>query len=707
MKLANAFSYAFVIVAAYAADTWVSYSGAQYVAMSCVAAIENVTTYCSASKAKSDTYLCACKNNAELGAWVSCAYQHTSVYDADVESAIIGFCSTTKKIPTHVSLKRQYKNASSYIVNIDTKAEKPKKTNVPIKGALVDSLYSEYLGSYQSRWGNFRTSHYLGIAFLAILGGIMIFAGIFNWLCVISPSVENKSKNGLTKSLIRYITLPATFGRKHIETWKLGNIPDRFETILISGIFLYTLLSCAIIGVSYHKGDPVFKTRSAGISRYYGDRTAILISYQFPLLFIFPGRNNIFQLFTRWKYSRFVTLHKWIARIVLLETLVHAIAFAIQSSALGKTATRLASTYYIYGIVAMVPMYLMGLTSVFIIRRYFYQVFTFCHIVLAAVFLYTIYYHVDSLEFADYYWSCMAIWVFDRFIRLVRVLQFGGVRKAHVQLLKGSILKITVSYASCWPKPYPGSHAFIRFLTPKTFWQTHPFSVISFSEEKHTLHFYCKVKQGVTKRIANYAKASKDLSTNIRITVDGPYGNQNPYHHYDKAVFISSGNGFPDIYPSIKSLIKSSSKTMIKFYWTIPNYSYIDCFVEELSTLKDLAFNPVVYVTHPEISAPMVDVTSSSNENSMNSEEESKNSVQVRELTTSKEIKDYFKYLTFVEGRMDSQQIVNTELKTETGTVAFGCCAHPSINDTVRAELVKHLTNSDPNFSYFEETQVW
>ncbi|KAF6012706.1 hypothetical protein HII12_002228 [Brettanomyces bruxellensis] len=599
MKLSKALSYAFFMISAFASDTWVSYSGPQYVAMSCKAAIENVTTYCPGSKKKKG-YGCACKNKAELGSWISCAYQHTSEFDTDVESAIIQFCSKAKKVPTHSSLKKQYKNATSYIVDIDTKAQKPKTTNVPIKGALVNNLYT-----------------------------------------------------------------------------------------------------------SYHDGDPVFKKRSAGISRYYGDRTAILASYQFPLLFIFPGRNNIFQLFTRWKYSRFVTLHKWIARIVLLEMLVHAISFSVQSAGLGKTASRLASTYYRYGIVSIILLWLMGATSVFFIRRYSYQVFAFCHIVLAAVFLYAIHYHVNTLEFAPYYWTCIAIWVFDRFIRSLRVLQFGGVRNARVQLINDTTLRITVSSAFGLWRTYPGAHAFIRFLTPGTFWQTHPFTIISYLKEENTIRFYCKVKQGATKRIANFVKAEKGPSRNIWITVDGPYGNQNPYHHYDKAVFISSGNGFPGSYPSVKSLMDTSSKTEIKLYWTIPDYSYIDCFAEELSALKGLPFNPVVYVTHPNNCFPIIDISESVNESSTNSENESKGSAQVRELSTSNEIKKYFDYITFIEGRMDSQQIVERELSNANGTVAFGCCAHARINDTVRAELVKHLKGSDPNFSYFEETQVW
>lgn len=128
------------------------------------------------------------KETAFDRSWISCAYQHTSEFDTDVESAIIQFCSKAKKVPTHSSLKKQYKNATSYIVDIDTKAQKPKTTNVPIKGALVNNLYTRYSDSYRSRWGNYRTSHYLGISFLAILAGIMVIAGIFNWLCVIDPT---------------------------------------------------------------------------------------------------------------------------------------------------------------------------------------------------------------------------------------------------------------------------------------------------------------------------------------------------------------------------------------------------------------------------------------------------------------------------------------------------------------------------------------
>jgi hypothetical protein len=44
-----------------------------------------------------------------------------------------------------------------------------------------------------------------------------------------------------------------------------------------------------------------------------------------PVLFLFSSRNNILLWLTNWSHSTYMLLHRWIARLFLLQTLLHSI----------------------------------------------------------------------------------------------------------------------------------------------------------------------------------------------------------------------------------------------------------------------------------------------------------------------------------------------------------------------------------------------
>ena len=58
-------------------------------------------------------------------------------------------------------------------------------------------------------------------------------------------------------------------------------------------------------------------------------------------------------------------------------------------------------------------------------------------------------------------WAAIAVWVFDRAVRLGRIF-FFGVRKATVSIKGGETLKIEVPKPKYW-KSIAGGHAFIQF----------------------------------------------------------------------------------------------------------------------------------------------------------------------------------------------------------------------------------------------------
>lgn len=52
------------------------------------------------------------------------------------------------------------------------------------------------------------------------------------------------------------------------------------------------------------------------------------MSSSLPLLFLFGGRGNIFIILTGWSYRTFNVFHRWIARFLLLQAIVHGCVFS-------------------------------------------------------------------------------------------------------------------------------------------------------------------------------------------------------------------------------------------------------------------------------------------------------------------------------------------------------------------------------------------
>ena len=70
----------------------------------------------------------------------------------------------------------------------------------------------------------------------------------------------------------------------------------------------------------------------------------------------------------------------------------------------------------------------------------------------------------------------IAIWAADRTIRLGRLVSFG-LPVADVALLSDDTIRVSVSKPNHWTAA-PGGHAFVQFLRPTIFWQSHPFTFI-------------------------------------------------------------------------------------------------------------------------------------------------------------------------------------------------------------------------------------
>ncbi|GMM48301.1 hypothetical protein DAPK24_048990 [Pichia kluyveri] len=686
------------------AGKWESYSHAYYATIGCKLAVDKVANFCGVAEAAAK-YACICKNENALVSWINCGLEYfPEINEKNIYSNIVDQCLTNSKVNStkmnEKYLTNLYNENKSSIVNVKNFTShdfKKNNTDFPIAGhALSKIAHVDYHG-YRSRWGNVSTSHYLGISFVAACGAIALIAGLINW------SIRLRLINSLPKVIKKYFTL-GLLGKNHLHTNtnSLGFNPDRLETFFIICMFLYTILSMFIIGYSYPKGDPIFARKKTGVSRYYADRAIILACYQLPLLFLFPGRNNFFQYITRWKQARFVTFHKWLARIIFLEILVHSFCMAAQTASLPKFAHRIKTGYFREGISAVVFFFVILLASGRLIRKYSYELFFLTHIILVPNFLWLAWYHAHSQDYQQFFYACCGVWIFDRVVRIIRITSFG-IKKVEIDFYGGEeILKLTVP-KSALQNCYPGAHAYIHFLTPTRFWQSHPFTVYPSATDDNVFHLNCRVKRGITQFLAKKCKETPNGKISMNILIDGFYGEQSPYQNYDKTVLITGGTGISGPYYHAKNLIANNSTKEVKLYWSIRTLQSVESYLPEILSFKDTSIKPIIYVSNPGSSL----TTSSDDGEKKDGDSITDDKEPDHDNLNDEEI---LKLLSFAEiklGRMSASEIVTEEINNSQGSVAFGACSHTQVVDEVRRTVAGVVTSTSNRVDYYEEMQLW
>ncbi|CDK27365.1 unnamed protein product [Kuraishia capsulata CBS 1993] len=690
------------------AGAWKVYNDDSYTLTGCNAAMLKSATFCGGGI---KTFACACKNQPAMASVMQCLADRTDKDQEVLKEWFVYQCAAVNKTVTVEELDASYENASDYWVDLDHKPAGYNKSAIsyrPVKNGNMTKYFTGYIVSYRKRYGTVDRSHYQGMSLLSAWALLLLIATLSNWFTRMSPATLKSMNNSLTRKARQYLGLAPTFRKHHVQSVGFfGYIPTRFESVVILVNFLF-LLFCNTIGYSYDQRDLVFTSKMGGISRYIGDNSAVLLSYMTPLVFLFPGRNNFLQWCTGWSYGRFVAFHKWLARLYMCEIIIHSGAMAVTSQAVGKWATRLAVFWYRWGIVASVAGGLMIIGAGYTARRISYEVFLLIHFVLGGIFLAGAWIHCLDQEYEQYYYAAAAVWCFDTLIRFARIAVFG-VRTSKVELIANETLKVTVPRPAFW-KPYPGAHGFVHFVTPLTFWQSHPFTLVESTVHDQNIHFYIKIKNGITKKLASRIQKSGKGFTNIHVSVEGPYGERNHYEHYNKAVLLAGGNGIPGPFSHAMMLgTRDVEKTEVKLYWSIREYYSLNWFFDELMKLKGTNVQPVIYVSNAQSSLEGVNFDSSSQSSSSSDNEKTDSQEDLKDTSTSQlqKLKETFGFIEFRTGRIDIEKVISEEVAEANGSVAIGVCGHPAMADQARVAVAHAIGENKNRIDYFEEMQTW
>lgn len=231
-------------------------------------------------------------------------------------------------------------------------------------------------------------------------------------------------------------------------------------------------------------------------------------------------------------------------------------------------------------------------------------------------------------KYEPYLWPCVAIWAFDYFVRLVRLIAlnykvaFGRHSKAVIKYnADRDIIRIYLT-PSVPHQPREGTHYFLYFPTMLKTMGNHPFSVSGWTDPKSSsasssvtnhaidlekvqhnpavrateaevdsqtntsenstatgteLQFVIRPYKGLTAALRDKVIQTGRGSLELTVLVEGPYGHPHPVLTYDTVLFIVGGSGIAAALPYIHEFLhpRHNNRTRhIHLVWAVRQYSF-------------------------------------------------------------------------------------------------------------------------------------
>ena len=280
--------------------------------------------------------------------------------------------------------------------------------------------------------------------------------------------------------------------------------------------------------------------------------------------------------------------------------------------------------------------------SVYGLRRSHYETFLSLHISLSAIVILTMYYHVEIFTSGEWYifiYPCLVVWLFDRFLRTLRILAFNlrfwGTKATATYDAHSNLVRMEVPFKNSWIKPKAGTYYYIYVLDDILYaHQNHPFTLAYVSSDTTTtLHsnttsisnprallrprarrsssiestesdtllfaplsstgfssslvFLIRPYDGFTSRLAKCASRSQS-PTSLRVLVEGPYGHTLPLYTFPNILFIVGGTGIAVLLSHITTILSQNSNvTELRIVWAVREYAFLTSLIQEFGGLLD------------------------------------------------------------------------------------------------------------------------
>ncbi|KAJ5088871.1 hypothetical protein N7456_012487 [Penicillium angulare] len=400
----------------------------------------------------------------------------------------------------------------------------------------------------------------------------------------------------------------------------LCTFSNRAEALVVSGFWIISI-TLSFVGYRTFEGNIYWPDIASQILRYSADRTGIMSFANIPLLWLFGGRNNILIWATGWTFATFNVFHRHVARVATLQAVAHTILYLIIYHRTGKLWRAFNKTYIVWGLLGTLVMVFLLLTSLDRIRSGTYEIFLIVHVLLSILTLVGCFYHTiifEGHEYWNYLWPSVGIWVFDRFLRVVRlcycnlhvsIFARNKIRATSARMTYDEttdVVRLEVLPATPFLSPSPGDYFFLYQPFRWTGWESHPFTVGAWSsqvefatassmirkstdsfdvsqqpllsnsgnqsdeplpteeceKDSEVSHlkaiFWIRPYDGWTQHLRQQCLRSKVQPVETTILLEGPYGHHFPIWNYESVLMIMGGTGIASAVPYLQEHLRRS-----------------------------------------------------------------------------------------------------------------------------------------------------
>ncbi|KAF7717160.1 Uncharacterized protein PECH_004010 [Penicillium ucsense] len=365
----------------------------------------------------------------------------------------------------------------------------------------------------------------------------------------------------------------------------VGTLPSRFQFVLVVLYFSSQVFYCCYL-------DYAVNTPAALLAELRG-RSGVLAVLNMVPLFLLATRNNPLISILHISFDTYNLLHRWLGRIVMVESVVHTVAWAINAvneKDMDDMLFRVRSTpFFTWGLVATVSMIFLCIHSLSPIRHAFYETFLHLHQLAALLAFLGVWYHLQLDSLSQRSWGSVIaiIWLLERTTRLVRLAYLNmstkhGSTQMTVQALPGEACRVTFHLPRN-VKIQPGCHVF-AYIPCVSWWMSHPFSIAwaeavsptpdspryhdvksvsstpstsDLEKQSHDLDQYFEpshrptevslivgAREGMTRKLYNLARSKPNGILRAPGYIEGPYGSHPVnFSSYGTAVLFSAGAG--------------------------------------------------------------------------------------------------------------------------------------------------------------------
>lgn len=463
----------------------------------------------------------------------------------------------------------------------------------------------------------------------------------------------------------------------------IGTLPSRFHTLLLVVYVASNIVYCCKL--NYHE------SRAAILAELRGRTGSLAVINLIPTI-LFALRNNPLIYLLQVSYDTFNLLHRWTARIVIVEAVVHTIAWAVNFveligfRALGTTLWD--SVFLCWGTVSTVLMVGVALQAWSPVRHAFYETFVNIHRMFVLVILVGIYIHIDkgNLPQLRYIQLAFALWGLEWVFRSVRIVVLNysrqGWTKVTVTALPGETCCVTFDLVREW-KFRPGCNVHI-YLPRVGLWSSHPFSV-AWSEDvavgpvgekmpateldldivkktRTSVSLVIRARTGMTRHLYERAMKAPDGVIAMLGAIEGPYGGHESLDSYGTVLLFAAGAGITHQIGYIRHLLQgydagTVAARKIVLVWSVPNteaLEWVRPWMDEILRMKGRrdVLRVMLFVTKPRTQQEVISGTGT---------------------------------VQMFPGRCNPQTLVDKEFVSRVGAMAVTVCGPGGFADAVRA----------------------